>query len=99
MKTLEQLKVENAELENETGETPVIDPEDNKGEAVDDKPQDPENLAEGEQEGGEESETDAWMQTDGEPSSDDEKKFTDHDIAAAKKKLKARVSYCFLLII
>lgn len=92
MKTLDELKAENVKIEEESNNASVAELEETEVEAVEEETPEAVNLAEDEQKEGEETETEAWMQTDEESSSDNEKKFTDHDIAAAKKKLKARVS-------
>lgn len=101
MQTLAQLKAENAAAEAaeaaeaEETETPPQEVEEEteeatEAEAVEVEAEETEEGADpGEDETGE-TETEAWMQGD-DQTSDAEKKFTDNDIGAAKKKLRAKL--------
>ena len=89
--TLEELKAENAAEETEEATAPQAEAEAEELEAVDTESEEAEQVAELDQEGAEETETEAWMQTDEPASEDNGKKFTDHDIAAAKKKYAAKL--------
>jgi len=92
MKTLEELKAENATLEENKLLESTTDNENIQEGAVTDEAQKLGGDVDQNQEEGEEAEIDVWMQTEEESSTDDDKKFTDSDIASAKKKLKGRVA-------
>ncbi len=92
MTTLAELKAENAEDKTTEVEETETDPqlveeatEEAELEAVEEETEDPKEAAEPGEGETEETETEAWMQTDG------DKKFTDGDIGAAKKKLRAKL--------
>lgn len=107
MDTLEQLKEENAKLEaeatttpqevveepvNQDEQEPQVDVDDNAADASNEegKPDAETDKPESE---GEEAELEDWMKSDDDQTSSNsgEKKFGDHDVAAAKKKLKAKL--------
>lgn len=95
MQTLAELKAENADEEVETDTPPQAVEEETEEEAAKDEAEvtegdsDPESDAETPAEEPEETEVEDWMK--GDESEGAEKKFTDSDIAAAKKKLKAKL--------
>ena len=91
MRTLEELKADNAKLEEETVDVTTTETEETLEEAVEDEVIETGEIVESDPEDKTETETEAWMQEDDESSIDSDKKFTDHDIANAKKKLKAKV--------
>lgn len=82
--TLEQLKAENETAPAATNAAETVEEETELDAAPDVEP-------EGEAEGTEAAETEAWMQTD-EQASEEGKKFTGRDIAAAKRPLKAKLT-------
>lgn len=84
------MKAENAKLENETLTDPQEVEEELEEEAVEVESEESEEVAEPEEDEAEETEIESWMQGD-DQTSDAEKKFTDSDIGAAKKKLKAKL--------
>lgn len=98
--TLAQLKAENAKLEQTESEAPQAIEEEIEDEAVEDEQTETEEIAESPQdevseedtEQEVEAETEEWMQSDEPESQEVEKKFTDSDIAAAKTKLKAKLT-------
>lgn len=88
--TLEQLKAENAAQVTQ----PEVEPQTTlEGEL--DTPAEASGEVTPEAEGGDgsapEVEVEDWMKGDDQESQGAEKKFTDHDVAAAKKKLRARI--------
>lgn len=107
MDTLGQLKAENAKLEAEATATPqeVVEEPANQDEQehqvdVDDSAADtsneegkPDAETDKPESEGEEAELEDWMKSDDDQTSSNsgEKKFGDHDVAAAKKKLRAKL--------
>ncbi|MCH9645659.1 MAG: hypothetical protein K0U08_03340 [Proteobacteria bacterium] len=92
VKTLDELREENAKLENEESEQPASEDLEVESEAVEDEPQETDEVAEPESEESEESEIESWRLTDEQQSEEDEKTFTSHDIKKAKEKLKVRLA-------
>jgi len=91
MKSLEELKAANEKLEVETVEETTTETDEIQEETVDEEVDESGEIVESDLEDETKTETEAWMQEDDESSIDSDKKFTDHDIANAKKKLKAKV--------
>ena len=89
MKTLDELKAENAEEEESEVETPQVETEETELEAVEEEAEEAEMVAEPDQEEAEETEIEDWQRTD---EDDAEKKYTDSDMAAVRKKWKGRAS-------
>jgi hypothetical protein len=89
MKTLEELKAENAKAEEESAEVTATEAEETETEAVEEEEQESDDLAEDGKEESSEAETEAWMQSDEQTS--DGAEFTGSDIAAAKRKLRAKL--------
>lgn len=87
--TLEELKAANAKEEEATLESTAGDEEETNLEAAEEEEQETEIPAEEGQEEGSETEVESWMQTEEQAS--DDAKFTSSDIAAAKRKLKAKL--------
>lgn len=92
VKTLDELREENAKLEQENSEQPASDELEVEEDAIEDEPQEADEVAEPESEESEESEIESWRLTDEQQSEEDEKTFTSHDIKKAKEKLKTRLS-------
>lgn len=90
MQTLEQLRAENEAQVTQPEVDPQTAPEDEL-----DTPAEASGEVTPEAEGGDgsapEVEVEDWMKGDDQESQSGEKKFTDHDVAAAKKKLRARI--------
>jgi len=88
-KTLAELKAENAALEqDQVEEAPQAEELENEPvEAAEAAPEEPEESAESEESEEAETEVEAWMQTEDEV----EQKFTGSDIAAAKRKVRAKL--------
>lgn len=91
--TLEELKAENASAETEEEEQPTAAAtETDEEEAATEEAQDTESEAETDEEEGAETDAEAWMQSDEQASEGGgEKRFTDSDVAAAKRKLQAKL--------
>lgn len=93
MKTLEELKAENAAAEEEANSIPQVEEE--KTETAEEETETDESgqIAESEQEETGEETSEAWMQSDEQTSQekDAEKSFTGSDIAAAKHKLRSKL--------
>lgn len=89
--TLEQLKAENAESEQEATQVTPDSEEQSEVEAVEQSDSDVVEAGEPEQQAQEDESTEAWMQTDEQASSSEGAKFTDHDVAAAKRNLRAKL--------
>lgn len=90
--TLEELKAENAKAEEkvqEKTETPVTETEEEAAE--EEELETEEQAAESDEEESEETEVESWMLTEEQTSEGDDAKFTGGDIAAAKRKLKAKL--------
>lgn len=85
--TLDELKEENAQIEAEQQQdtAPVVDEVEESAAEV--ETEELEQVAEPDQEETEETEVESWMKTDAE----EEKKFTDGDVANARRKLKAKL--------
>lgn len=91
-KTLEELKRENAEAEAKSTEVPQTEEEETETEAVEEETEESSEVAEPGDGETEETETEAWMQSDEQASQEGaEKSFTGSDIAAAKRKLRAKL--------
>ena len=92
MKTLEELKAENAAAEKEASETPQVEEEEIETKAEEEETDESKENAELEG-NAESSESEAWMQSDEQTSQEDnaEKSFTGSDIAAAKNKLRTKL--------
>lgn len=88
--SLRELKAENAKAEEEAAITPQVEEVETEVEAVEEEVVELEEPAEAEEGEAKETETEAWMQGDDQPSSA-EKKFTDSDVAAARRKMKAKL--------
>lgn len=92
VKTLEELKAENAQAEEESTPVTPDDVEEIEVEAVEEESEEVVEAGESERQSEEEESTEAWMQADEQVSDDsDDVKFTDHDVAAAKRNLKAKL--------
>ena len=91
--TLEELKAENAQLEEETTEVTPTDAveTDEIGAAEVETEETTDDLGEGAEGVTEETEVEAWMQTDEQASDNAEAKFTGGDIAIAKSKLRGKL--------
>lgn len=90
VESLEDLKAANAALEEKKLATPQVVEDDPKDKAVEDETVETKGDADPDEEEAGETETQAFMLTDEEKPAD-EKKFTDSDIGAAKKKLRAKL--------
>lgn len=89
--TLEELKAANAKAEESTEqETETVEVE-TEEEAAEEESTETTETEESTEEEGEEKEAESWMSTE-EQTSDSDAKFTGKDVAAAKRKLKAKVS-------
>ena len=88
--TLEDLKAENAKAEEEAKIAPQAIEEEPEEEAAAVEPEELEGDADPEDSETDETEVEAFMLTDDDRPAD-EKKFTDGDIGAAKKKLRAKL--------
>lgn len=88
--SLKELKAENAKAEEETATTPQVEEVETEEEAVEEESEQLDEPAEAEEGEAEETETEDWMQGDDQPSNA-EKKFTDSDVAAARRKMKAKL--------
>lgn len=91
MKTLEELKAENAEAEVKAEEAPVTPEVETEEEVAKEETQDSVIPAEDEEEEGEETKVEAWMQTEEQASEGAEKKFTNDDMAGLRHKMKAKL--------
>lgn len=91
MKTLEQLKAENEALEQQPEANPQAAPDEvTEAEATEEEASTTE--AEGGEGGTTEADAEGWMKGDDQASQGaGERKFTDHDVAAAKNKLRAKL--------
>jgi hypothetical protein len=90
--SLEELKAENALLEEQTTETTQVEVEESDElDAVEEVTSETDGLGEGSEEVDSETETEAWMQTEEQASENADAKFTDGDVAAAKSKLRAKM--------
>ncbi len=89
--SLKELKEENAKAEEEAANTPQVVEEEIEEEAVEVETEELEEVAEPVEGEEEETETEDWMQSDEQTSPDADKKFTDSDVAAAKRKLRAKL--------
>lgn len=92
VKTLDELREENANLEQEDSEQTASDELEVEEEVVDEESQEADEVAEPESEESEDSEVESWRLTDEQQSDEDGKTFTSHDIKKAKEKLKTRLS-------
>lgn len=91
-KTLEELKAENAAAEAEAAEETAAEVEQPEVEASEEETEETAKAAEPEQEEAEETELEGWQLEDEQASdSGDEPRFTSSDVAAAKRKLRARL--------
>lgn len=91
-RNLEQLKAENANSETEADQETVTDQDEFEEEAAEEESQESKSGSESDEEGSEEAEVEGWTQSDEQASGDsDERKFTDSDVAAAKRKLRAKL--------
>lgn len=86
------MKAENAKAEQDALEQTASESEEIEAEAVEVESQEVEEVAEPSSTEGEETETPSWMLSDEQQSEQEEQTFTSHDIAAAKKKLKVKLS-------
>lgn len=89
--SLKQLKEENAKAEEEALTPPQEVEEETEVEAVAEETDELEEVAEPVEGEEEDAEIEDWMQSDEQTSQDADKKFTDSDVAAAKRKLRARL--------
>ena len=90
-KTLDELKAENAAIEAAKAQAPQASAEDDQSDAVEVgelNDQDAEPDEDGENT---EAEAESWMNGDSQESQSAERKFTDSDVAAAKKKMRAKL--------
>lgn len=90
MQTLEELKAENAAAEQEPIEESASDIEESDVEAVEESEEEGVELAEVDAEESDEDAIDDWMK-EGEELSNNDDQFTGSDIAAAKRKLRAKL--------
>lgn len=89
--TLEELKAENAKAEESTEQNTETVETETKTEVVEEELEQTEEAEESTEEEAGEKETESWKSTE-EQTSDGDAKFTGSDVAAAKRKLKAKVS-------
>ena len=89
--TLEDLKAENAKAEEAAEQKTETVETESKEEVVEIESEETAETEESTEEESEEKETESWMTTE-EQTSDGDAKFTDGDVAAAKRKLKAKLS-------
>ncbi len=89
-KTLEELKAENAAAETEA-EQPEAEPAEVETEAVEVESEEPEQVEQPEDGETEEAEVEAWQLEDEQASEGSAAKFGDSDVAAAKRKLRAKL--------
>lgn len=90
IQTLEELKRENVDITEEPTEESVSNVEEPEIEAVETEAEEPEQVAEPATDSEAEGSIETWMQEE-EQASEAEKEFSGHDIAAAKRKLKAKL--------
>ena len=92
-KSLEELKAENAKTETaEDEQQSAASTQPEEEEAVSEDAQDTESEAETDEEEGAKADVEDWMQSDEQASEGGgEKRFTDSDVAAAKRKLQAKL--------
>jgi len=88
-KSLADLKAENAAAEAAPEQETVIAQEEQPIEAAEVEAEEVEQIAESEQPEAEETEVEAWMVNEEEQTS--EAKFTDHDVANVRRKLKGKI--------
>lgn len=91
-KTLEELKAENAATEEEETKDTASEETETEEEAAEEEAQESESEAETDEEEGDEPEVEDWQQSDEQASEGSgDKRFTDSDVAAAKRKLRAKL--------
>lgn len=90
-KTLDELKAENAALEAAKAQAPQAGAEDEQSDAVEVEELNDQDAEPDEDGENTEAEAESWMNGDSQESQSAERKFTDSDVAAAKKKMRAKL--------
>lgn len=88
---LDQLRAENAALETTQAAPPQDAPDEDTVDAAQEQEEDEQSADSDQSDEGTKAEAEDWMRGDEPESQGAEKKFTDHDVAAAKKPLRAKV--------
>lgn len=91
MQTLEQLREENAASESTQAASPQDAPKEDEVIAATATEEDATDADQDESDDDGEVETESWMKGDDQESQSADRKFTDSDVAAAKKKLRAKL--------
>lgn len=88
---LDQLRAENAALEASQAASPQDAPDEPEVDAAGEQEEDEQSADSDESDESAKADAEDWMKGDEPESQGAEKKFTDHDVAAAKKPLRAKV--------